>query len=87
MVSGKRTRVLRLIGGGLALTLVGAALTSCAAGSGAETIRFTFSKREAIEFMTERVAQYNASQDDVKVEIENEPKPALIAEWIGAGFL
>ena len=24
---------------------------------------------------------------DVKVEIENEPKPALIAEWIGAGFL
>ncbi len=24
---------------------------------------------------------------DVKVEIEGEPKPALIAEWIGAGFL
>jgi acyl dehydratase len=24
---------------------------------------------------------------DVKIEIEGEPKPALIAEWIGAGFL
>ena len=23
---------------------------------------------------------------DVKIEIEGEPKPALIAEWIGAGF-
>jgi acyl dehydratase len=23
---------------------------------------------------------------DVKVEIESEPKPALVAEWIGAGF-
>jgi len=24
---------------------------------------------------------------DVKVEIEGKPKPALVAEWIGAGFL
>jgi raffinose/stachyose/melibiose transport system substrate-binding protein len=81
-VSGKRTRVLRLIGGSLALTLVGAALTSCAAGSGVETIRFTFSKREAIAFMTERVAEYNASQDKVKVEIDTSGVDVVSASFV-----
>ncbi|MFF7293704.1 ABC transporter substrate-binding protein [Microbacterium sp. NPDC008134] len=81
-MSGKRTRVLRLIAGGLGLTLVGAALTSCAAGSGAETIRFTFSKREAIAFMTERVAEYNASQDKVKVEIDTSGVDVVSASFV-----
>ncbi|MFK0402962.1 ABC transporter substrate-binding protein [Microbacterium sp. NPDC090225] len=81
-MSGERTRALRLIAGGLALTLVSAALTSCAAGSGAETIRFTFSKREAIEFMTERVAEYNASQDDVKVEIDTSGVDVVSASFV-----
>lgn len=81
-MSGERTRALRLIAGGLGLMLIGAALTSCAAGSGAETIRFTFSKREAIEFMTERVAEYNASQDDVKVEIDTSGVDVVSASFV-----
>ncbi|MCM3778819.1 ABC transporter substrate-binding protein [Microbacterium hydrocarbonoxydans] len=68
--------------GALGLTLVGAALTSCAAGDGAETIRFTFSKREAIEFMTELVAEYNASQDDVKVEIDTSGVDVVSASFV-----
>jgi raffinose/stachyose/melibiose transport system substrate-binding protein len=71
-----------MIAGGLGLTLVGAALTSCAAGSGAETIRFTFSKREAIEFMTELVAEYNSSQDDVRVEIDTSGVDVVSASFV-----
>ncbi|WP_341947132.1 ABC transporter substrate-binding protein [Microbacterium sp. LWH11-1.2] len=81
-MSEKRTRALRTIAGALGLTLVGAALTSCAAGSGAETIRFTFSKREAIEFMTELVAEYNSSQDDVKVEIDTSGVDVVSASFV-----
>lgn len=81
-MSVKRTRAVRLIAGGLGLTLVGAALTSCAAGSGAETIRFTFSKREAIEFMTELVAEYNSSQSDVKVEIDTSGVDVVSASFV-----
>jgi len=82
MVSEKRTRTLRLVAGGLGLALVGATLTGCAAGSGAETIRFTFSKREAIEFMTELVAEYNSSQDRVKVEIDTSGVDVVSASFV-----
>ena len=71
-----------MIAGALGLTLVGAALTSCAAGSGAETIRFTFSKREAIEFMNELVAEYNSSQDKVKVEIDTSGVDVVSASFV-----
>ncbi|MFS0853581.1 ABC transporter substrate-binding protein [Microbacterium sp. 179-I 3D4 NHS] len=81
-MSEKRTRVVRWVAGGLGLTLVGAALTSCAAGDGTETIRFTFSKREAIEFMTELVADYNASQDDVRVEIDTSGVDVVSASFV-----
>jgi len=81
-VSGRRTRAARLIAGGLGLALVGAALTSCAAGGGAETIRFTFSKREAIPFMTDLVAEYNASQSDVKVEIDTSGVDVVSASFV-----
>ena len=81
-MSGRRTRAARLIAGGLGLALVGATLTSCAAGGGAETIRFTFSKREAIPFMTELVAQYNASQSDVKVEIDTSGVDVVSASFV-----
>ncbi|WP_309104044.1 ABC transporter substrate-binding protein [Microbacterium sp.] len=66
----------------MGLALMGAALTSCAAGSGAETIRFTFSKREAIEFMTELVAEYNSSQDEVKVEIDTSGVDVVSASFV-----
>ncbi|WP_435748293.1 ABC transporter substrate-binding protein [Microbacterium sp. PMB16] len=81
-MSERRTRVARTIAGALGLALVGAALTSCAAGSGAETIRFTFSKREAIPFMTELVAAYNASQDKVRVEIDTSGVDVVSASFV-----
>ncbi|MFJ2551984.1 ABC transporter substrate-binding protein [Microbacterium sp. NPDC087591] len=81
-MSVNRVRAVRLVAGALGLTLVGAALTSCAAGSGAETIRFTFSKREAIAFMTELVAEYNASQDDVEVVIDTSGVDVVSASFV-----
>ncbi|MHC9044457.1 ABC transporter substrate-binding protein [Microbacterium saperdae] len=81
-MSVNRVRAVRLVAGALGLTLVGAALTSCAAGSGAETIRFTFSKREAIGFMTELVAEYNASQDDVEVVIDTSGVDVVSASFV-----
>ncbi|KNY04178.1 carbohydrate-binding protein [Microbacterium sp. GCS4] len=64
------------------LALVGAALTACSSAGGAETIRFTFSKREAIEFMTQLVADYNASQNDVKVEIDTSGVDVVSASFV-----
>ncbi|GGM33825.1 ABC transporter substrate-binding protein [Microbacterium saperdae] len=81
-MSVNRVCAVRLVAGALGLTLVGAALTSCAAGSGAETIRFTFSKREAIGFMTELVAEYNASQDDVEVVIDTSGVDVVSASFV-----
>ncbi len=81
-MSVKSTRAIRLAAGATALALVGTALAGCAAGDGAETIRFTFSKREAIEFMTDLVAQYNASQDDVRVEIDTSGVDVVSASFV-----
>ncbi|MBW8761317.1 MAG: extracellular solute-binding protein [Microbacterium sp.] len=73
---------LRAAAGATALALLGTALAGCAAGDGRETIRFTFSKREAIEFMTELVADYNASQDDVRVEIDTSGVDVVSASFV-----
>src|SRR5689334_4781039 len=62
--------------------MIGAALTGCAAGDGRETIRFTFSKREAIEFMTNLVAEYNASQSDVRVEMDTSGVDVVSASFV-----
>ncbi|MEV7799781.1 ABC transporter substrate-binding protein [Microbacterium foliorum] len=75
-------RPARLVAGVAALALVGAALTGCSTAGGTETIRFTFSKREAIEFMTERVAEYNASQDKVRVEIDTSGVDVVSASFV-----
>lgn len=81
-MSATRSRAVRWTAGALGLVLTGAALTSCAAGGGAETIRFTFSKREAIPFMTELVAEYNSSQDDVRVEIDTSGVDVVSASFV-----
>ncbi|MCK2025517.1 ABC transporter substrate-binding protein [Microbacterium sp. SSW1-47] len=81
-MSARRTRPLRGIAGALGLVLAGVALTSCAAGDGPETIRFTFSKREAIPFMTDLVADYNASQNDVRVEIDTSGVDVVSASFV-----
>ncbi|MFK4762328.1 ABC transporter substrate-binding protein [Microbacterium sp. ZW T5_45] len=72
---------LRLAAGATALLLVGA-LAGCAGGDGRETIRFTFSKREAIAFMNDLVAEYNASQDDVRVEIDTSGVDVVSASFV-----
>lgn len=81
-MSVKPPRPAQLVAGAAALALVGAALTGCSTAGGTETIRFTFSKREAIEFMTELVAQYNASQDDVRVEIDTSGVDVVSASFV-----
>lgn len=63
------------------LTLAGAFLVGCSS-DGRETIRFTFSKREAIEFMTELVSEYNASQDKVTVEIDTSGVDVVSASFV-----
>ncbi|MEE2815769.1 MAG: ABC transporter substrate-binding protein [Actinomycetota bacterium] len=61
--------------------MLGSALVGCSS-DGRETIRFTFSKREAIEFMTNLVADYNASQDDVRVEIDTSGVDVVSASFV-----
>ncbi|MGC5075990.1 ABC transporter substrate-binding protein [Agrococcus sp. DT81.2] len=63
------------------LALSGSMLAGCAA-DGRESIRFTFSKREAIEFMTALVADYNASQSDVRVEIDTSGVDVVSASFV-----
>ena len=63
-----KRHALRALAAGAAVTLAGALLAGCSA-DGRETIRFTFSKREALEFMNGLVDEYNASQDAVRVEM------------------
>jgi raffinose/stachyose/melibiose transport system substrate-binding protein len=63
------------------LALVGSLLAGCGA-DGAETVRFTFSKREAIPYMTQVVADYNASQDDVRVELDTSGVDVVSASFV-----
>ncbi|MEV4737071.1 MULTISPECIES: ABC transporter substrate-binding protein [unclassified Microbacterium] len=81
-MSERSPRPARVAAGVATLALVGAALTACSSAGGAETIRFTFSKREAIEFMTQLVADYNASQKDVKVEIDTSGVDVVSASFV-----
>ncbi|WP_125133202.1 extracellular solute-binding protein [Microbacterium sp. 10M-3C3] len=64
-----------------ALGLAAAALAGCSA-DGRETIRFTFSKREALEFMNGVVADYNASQDRVRVEMDTSGVDVVSASFV-----
>ena len=71
----------RLLAALAAATLVGAALVGCSA-DGKETIRFTFSKREAIDFMNKVVADYNASQDKVEVVMDTSGVDVVSASFV-----
>jgi len=71
----------RTVAAAAVIALGGALLAGCSA-DGRETIRFTFSKREAIEFMTELVADYNASQDDVSVVIDTSGVDVVSASFV-----
>ena len=58
-----------------------AALSGCA-GGGREEIRFTFSKREAIEFFTQVAEDYNASQDKVTVVVDTSGPDVISASFV-----
>ncbi|MDT0182676.1 extracellular solute-binding protein [Microbacterium sp. ARD31] len=76
-----RGRVSNALALGVLGSLVGTLLVGCSA-DGRETIRFTFSKREALEFMNELVADYNASQDAVRVEMDTSGVDVVSASFV-----
>lgn len=81
-MSVKSTRTLRFALGGLSLVVVAGLLSGCAGAGGKESIRFTFSKREAIEFMTGVVDRYNASQGGVNVVIDTSGVDVVSASFV-----
>ena len=81
MVSSKPRRTVRAVAAVGAVVLAAAGLAGCSA-DGRETIRFTFSKREALDFMNELVAQYNDSQDQVRVEMDTSGVDVVSASFV-----
>ena len=65
-----------------AVGVLGAAMLAGCSSDGRETIRFTFSKREALSFMNEVVAEYNASQDKVRVEMDSSGVDVVSASFV-----
>lgn len=76
------TRKKRMAALGLGLALLAGLLTGCGGDSGKETIRFTFSKREAIGFMTKLVADYNASQNHTEVVLDTSGVDVVSASFV-----
>ena len=66
----------------LAVAALGAATLAGCSADGRETIRFTFSKREALTFMQEVVKDYNASQDAVTVEMDTSGVDVVSASFV-----
>ncbi|WP_373426640.1 ABC transporter substrate-binding protein [Microbacterium sp. SORGH_AS_0969] len=81
MVSTK-TRAGRRWVAATAVGVLGAAMLAGCSADGRETIRFTFSKREALSFMNDVVAEYNASQDRVRVEMDSSGVDVVSASFV-----
>ena len=64
------------------VAVTSAALLAGCSSDGRETIRFTFSKREALDFMGALVQDYNASQDDVRVEMDTSGVDVVSASFV-----
>ena len=80
-MSPRPSRVRRAIAACAALAVAGTLLAGCAS-DGRETIRFTFSKREALTFMNGVVDAYNASQDRVRVEMDTSGVDVVSASFV-----
>ncbi|WP_284986606.1 extracellular solute-binding protein [Arthrobacter sp. fls2-241-R2A-172] len=81
-MSAQSTRKKRLAAMGLGLALLAGLLSGCTGEPGKETIRFTFSKREAIGFMGKLVADYNASQDKTEVVMDTSGVDVVSASFV-----
>lgn len=55
---------------------------ACSAGGDTKSVQFNFSKREAITYMTQVVADFNASQDEYQVNMDTSGR-----EVVAAGFV
>lgn len=80
-MSERNRRTRRVVAALAAAALAVTALVGCSA-DGRETIRFTFSKREAIDFMNKVVADYNASQDKVQVVMDTSGVDVVSASFV-----
>lgn len=80
-MSGKTATMRRGVAAS-AVTILGAALLAGCSADGRETIRFTFSKREALAFMDQVVSDYNASQDRVRVEMDTSGVDVVSASFV-----
>ncbi|GAA1978133.1 ABC transporter substrate-binding protein [Microbacterium pumilum] len=81
-MSGTSRRNTRALAAGLALVLAGGALAGCSGSGGGDTLRFVFSKREAIPYMTELVQEYNSSQDEVNVVMDTSGVDSFSAAFV-----
>ncbi len=80
-MSGRSRRVWRIVAAAASVALAGTFLAGCSS-DGRETIRFTFSKREALDFMNKTVADYNASQDKVTVVMDTSGVDVVSASFV-----
>lgn len=81
-MSVKLTRTKRMAALGLGLAVLAGLLSGCAGEPDKETIRFTFSKREAIPFMTKLVNEYNASQGGARVVLDTSGVDVVSASFV-----
>lgn len=80
-VWNRARRARRIVASTAVAALAATLLVGCSA-DGRETIRFTFSKREALTFMQDVVSQYNASQDRVRVEMDTSGVDVVSASFV-----
>lgn len=78
----RKTATVRRAVAALTVTGLAAAMLAGCSADGRETIRFTFSKREALAFMNQVVSDYNASQDKVRVEMDASGVDVVSASFV-----
>lgn len=76
-----RRRAIRTLAA-VSILALAAGSAACSAGGDTKTVLFNFSKREAITYVTQVVADFNASQDEYNVVMDTSGR-----EVVAAGFV